>query len=99
MDDAIKYAGALIFLAAAIIYVTIKNKGKNKEKKYQYEQNQKRENQEIDIELVIYKKEKDRLEERLRRKELSWDDFVRLRINLDEQHEKNIEQIRKSSVK
>ena len=90
MDYNLSYGVALTFLSIAIIYVTIKKRGWNQEK-----DNQQRDNKQIDIELLIYKKEKDRLEERLRKKELSWDDFVRLRIKLDEQYKKNMEQIRR----
>jgi len=90
MDNALSLGVALTFLSIAIIYVTIKKRGRNQEK-----DNQQRDNQQKDIELLIYKKEKDRLEERLRKKELSWDDFVRLRIKLDEQYKKNMEQIRR----
>jgi len=89
MDNIYSFGAAFIFLSIAIIYVTIKNRGRNQQK----------DNHQKDIELIIYKKEKDRLEERLRKKELSWENFVRLRINLDEQHKKNMEQICRSRVK
>jgi 5-bromo-4-chloroindolyl phosphate hydrolysis protein len=72
-----------MFLTAAILYVLIKNRGRNQE----------RTNQERDIEFVIYKKEIDRLEEQLRRKEISEDNYEKLRKNLEEQHQKNIAQI------
>jgi|GEM_PF-5349649 len=85
MDNTLSFGVALTFLSIAIIYVTIKKRGRNQEK----------DNQQRDIESIIYKKKKDRLEERLRKKEISWDDFVRLRINLDEQYKKNMEQIRR----
>lgn len=90
MDNTLSFGVALTFLSIAIIYVTIKKRGRNQEK-----DNQQRDNQQKDIESIIYKKKKDRLEERLRKKEISWDDFVRLRINLDEQYKKNMEQIRR----
>ncbi|MCJ7571416.1 MAG: hypothetical protein MUO82_06025 [Candidatus Thermoplasmatota archaeon] len=94
MDNYISFGVALTFLSAAIIYVTIKNRERNQQRDYKQI-----DNQQIDIELIIYKKEKDRLEERLRKKELSWENFVRLRIYLDEQHKKNMEQICRSRVK
>ena len=99
MDDNIKYILALIFLAAATIYVIIKNRSWNKERHNQQNYNQKRENKEKDIESLIYKKEIDRLDERLKRKEISWDDFVKLRIKLDEQNKKNIDRIHSSKIK
>ncbi len=94
MDNALSFGVALTFLSIAIIYVTIKKRGWNQEK-----YNQQRDNQQKDMESIIYKKEKDRLEERLKKKELSWDDFVRLRIKLDEQYKINIEQIRRINKK
>ena len=83
MEFYITLGFTLMFLTAAILYVLIKNRGRNQE----------RTNQERDIEFVIYKKEIDRLEEQLRRKEISKDNYERLRKNLEEQHQKNIAQI------
>ena len=83
MDFYITLGFTLMFLTAAILYVLIKNRGRNQE----------RTNQERDIEFVIYKKEIDRLEEQLRRKEISEDNYEKLRKNLEEQHQKNIAQI------
>jgi uncharacterized membrane protein YhiD involved in acid resistance len=95
MDNIYSFGIALTFLSVAIIYVTIKNRGRNQQINNQYIDNQQRDNQQKDMESIIYKKEKDRLEEQLRKKELSWDDFVRLRIKLDEQYKINMEQIRR----
>ena len=86
MDINITFVFAIIFLAFAILYVTLKNRGRN----------QKIENREKNIELIIYKKEIEILEEKLRRNEISWDNFIRLRKNLEEQHLKNMVQINKS---
>ena len=83
MEFYITLGFTLMFLTAAILYVLIKNRGRNQE----------RTNQERDIEFVIYKKEIDRLEEQLRRKEISEDNYEKLRKNLEEQHQKNIAQI------
>lgn len=88
MDFYITLGFTLMFLTAAILYVLIKNRGRNQERT-----NQERSNQERDIEFVIYKKEIDRLEEQLRRKEISEDNYEKLRKNLEEQHQKNIAQI------
>jgi len=85
MEFSIMLGVALIFLFAAILYVTIKNSGRDRE----------RENKEKGIELIIYKKEMDRLEEQLRRKKISKDDYERLRKNLEEQHLKKMAQIRR----
>jgi 5-bromo-4-chloroindolyl phosphate hydrolysis protein len=85
MDDTIRYGVVIIILLAAIVYVAIKNSGRDRE----------RENRERGIELVIYKKEMDRLEEKLRRKKISKDDYERLRKNLEEQHLKKMAQIRR----
>jgi len=85
MDDTIRYGVVIIILLAAILYVTIKNSGRDRE----------RENKEKGIELIIYKKEMDRLEEQLRRKKISKDDYERLRKNLEEQHLKKMAQIRR----
>ena len=86
MDINITFVFAIIFLAFAILYVTLKNRDRN----------QKIENREKNIELIIYKKEIEILEEKLRRNEISWDNFIRLRKNLEEQHLKNMVQINKS---
>jgi len=94
MEFYITLGFTLMFLTAAILYVSIKNRGRNQERT-----NQERANQERDIELVIYKKEIDRLEEQLRRKEISEDNYEKLRKNLEEQHQKNIAQIYKSKAK
>ena len=79
-----------IYLAAVIIYVSIRN-SQDREK-----ENQEKENRERDIELIIYKKEMERLEEQLRRKEISEDNYEILRKNLEELHQKNMAPIRKT---
>lgn len=78
MDNTITAGVALIFVFAAIIYVTIKNKDRNQEI----------ENQERDIEFVIYKIEIYELEKQLKRKEISKEKYERLRKNIEEQHQK-----------
>jgi hypothetical protein len=89
MDTTTTFGVALTFLSFAIVYVTIKNRGLN----------QGQNNKEKNIELIIYKKEIDRLEERLRRKEISKDDYEILGKNLGEQHQKNMTQIYISKIK
>jgi len=94
MEFYIMLGFTLMFLTAAILYVLIKNRGRNQERT-----NQESANQERDIEFVIYKKEIDRLEEQLKRKEISEDNYEKLRKNLEEQHQKNIAQIYRLKVK
>jgi len=84
MDFIITLGFTLIFLFAAILYVSIKHGSQN---------------QEIDIELARHKIEMKRLKEQLRKKEILKEDYERLRKNLEEQHQKNMTQIYKSRVK
>ncbi len=90
MDNNITFVVALTAVAAAIIYVTIRNKSGNQERK-----DQEKEIQERDIEFVIYKIEMDELEKQLRRKEISKEKYEKLRKNVEEQHQKNMSQFYK----
>jgi len=92
MESYILVGFALTFLAAAVLYVSLKNSRNQKRK------NLEKEDQERDVELIIYKREMNRLEEQLKRKEISKDTYERLRKNLEEQHQKNMAQISRSRV-
>ena len=71
MDNTITFGIAIIFLLFAMIYVTIKNRGKNQENNKEFE---------------AYNKQIERLDEQLKRKEISQNTYELLRKNLEEQY-------------